>query len=50
MVKLLFGLHYLYPGNGRDVPSIDLSSFDADAGRMLLHGVSDLARLAGVEG
>ena len=50
IVKLLFALHYLHPGDGRDTPSIDLSAFDADAGRMLLRGVADLASLGGVEG
>lgn len=50
VVKLLFALHYLHPGDGRDVPSIDLSAFDADAGRMLLRGIADLSRLAGVKG
>lgn len=50
VVKLLFAMHYLHPGDGRDEPTIDLSAFDADAGHMLLRGVADLARLAGLEG
>lgn len=48
--KLLFVAHYMSPAHENGEAVIDLSSFDVDAGHMLLRCVSDIGRFAGTSG
>lgn len=45
-VKLLYAVHYLEPSRVDGVLAVDLGSFDADAGRMLVRCAADALRLA----